>query len=64
MTLAIGVLLGSSRDPSWRRLNGLRIVAVFLGVAMLTSVYFFPMWTGLQADYWFIASHWWLPTWR
>lgn len=64
LTLVIGVLLGSARDPSWRRAGGLKTVAVFLGIAVLASVYFFPMWTGLQADYWFIASHWWLPTWR
>ena len=59
-----GILLGSSKDPAWRRASGLRIVAIFLGIAVVVSVFFWPLWTGATADYWFIAAHWWLPTWR
>ena len=64
LTLVIGMLLGTRSDPAWRRTNGLSTVAVFLAVCLLVSVYFYPMWTGIRADFWFIASHWWLPSWR
>ena len=64
LTLCIGMLLGSPEDDRWRRTNGLATVGVFLGVALLVSIYFYPLWTGITADYWFIASHWWLPSWR
>lgn len=59
-----GILLGTAEDPSWRRVSGLRIVAIFVGVAVIVSVFFWPLWSGTMADYWFIAAHWWLPTWR
>lgn len=59
-----GILLGSPDDPAWRRTSGLRIVAIFLGIAIVVSVFFWPLWTGTQLDYWLIAAHWWLPTWR
>jgi hypothetical protein len=39
-------------------------VTVFLLVALAVSLYFFPMWAGIPAEYRFLASHWWLPTWR
>jgi dolichyl-phosphate-mannose--protein O-mannosyl transferase len=64
LTLAIGVLIGTRDDPEWRRVNGLATAGVFVTIAALTSVFFFPMWTGILSDYWFLASHWWLPTWR
>jgi len=59
-----GIILGSRDDPSWRRLSGIRLVLVFLGVAVLVSAYYWPLWTAMQVDYVFLASHWWLPTWR
>ncbi|MBX3098497.1 MAG: phospholipid carrier-dependent glycosyltransferase [Salinibacterium sp.] len=64
LVTAMGLLLGKASDPSWRRLSGIRVVTIFCAVALVVSVYFWPLWTGTQADYWFIASHWWLPTWR
>lgn len=64
LTLAIGMLLGTARDPSWRRVSGLRVTAIFLIAATAASVFFWPLWTGQQLDYWYLAAHWWLPTWR
>lgn len=64
LTLAIGLLLGTRRDPSWRRVSGIRTTVIFLVIAAATSVFFWPLWTGQQLDYWFLAAHWWLPTWR
>ncbi|MDJ0335916.1 phospholipid carrier-dependent glycosyltransferase [Salinibacterium sp. G-O1] len=64
LTAVIGIVLGSSGDPGWRRLSGIRIVVIFLAVAIAVSVFFWPIWTGLRLDYAWLAAHWWLPTWR
>ncbi len=64
LTFVIGLILGSARDPRWKRTSGIRIVGIFLGIAALLSVFFWPLWAGIQLDYWYLASHWWLPTWR
>ncbi|MGV8897250.1 MAG: dolichyl-phosphate-mannose--protein mannosyltransferase [Rhodoglobus sp.] len=64
LTAVIGIVLGDARDPSWRRLSGIRIVVIFLAVAIAVSVFFWPSWTGLRLDYFWLAAHWWLPTWR
>lgn len=64
LTFVIGLILGSSRDARWKRTSGIRIVGIYLGIAVLVSAFFWPLWTGIQLDYWFLAAHWWLPTWR
>jgi dolichyl-phosphate-mannose--protein O-mannosyl transferase len=64
LTLVIGIILGSSRDPSYRRVSGIGVVAIFLGLATLTSIFFWPLWTGMQIDYDWMRAHWWLATWR
>ena len=64
LVTAMGILLGTGRDPTWRRVSGLRIVTIFVAIATVVSVFFWPLWTGAQLDYWLIAAHWWLPTWR
>lgn len=63
LTFAIGLIAGSRGDPPWRRVGGIRIVAVFLAAAALLSIFFWPLWTGIQLDYPWLAAHWWLPTW-
>ncbi|MEO8094212.1 MAG: phospholipid carrier-dependent glycosyltransferase [Pseudolysinimonas sp.] len=64
LTFVIGLILGSPHDPRWKRVSGVRIVSIFLGVAVVVSVFFWPLWAGIQLDYWYLAAHWWLPTWR
>ena len=64
LTIAIGLVLGTARDPRDRRVSGLAVVAVFLGLATLVSIFFWPLWTGLTIDYNYLRVHWWLPTWR
>ena len=61
---AAGILLGSARDPAWRRVSGLRIVGIYVAVAVVVSAYFWPLWSATMIDYWLMASHWWLPSWR
>ncbi|MCU1439203.1 MAG: phospholipid carrier-dependent glycosyltransferase [Rhodoglobus sp.] len=64
LTLVIGLVLGSPRNPWWERTSGVRVVVVFLAVAIAASVFFWPLWTGMQLDYDYMRVHWWLPTWR
>jgi len=64
LVLAIGDLLGSPGDDRSRRTIRVNLLAVFLGLAVAISVYFWPVWTGMVMPYDFVASHWWLPSWR
>ncbi|TAL41806.1 MAG: phospholipid carrier-dependent glycosyltransferase [Salinibacterium sp.] len=64
LTLVIGLVLGSARDPRWRRERSIRLVGVYLAAVTLVSIFYWPLWTGMQIDYWYLAAHWWLPTWR
>jgi hypothetical protein len=36
---------------------------VYLGVVVLASAYWFPMWTGMQMPWDFVRSHYWVPSW-
>lgn len=42
---------------------GLVIVCVFLGLCLLLSIYFWPLWTGQTIPLWYLRSHWWFPSW-
>ncbi|MCU1546106.1 MAG: hypothetical protein JWP30_1206 [Homoserinimonas sp.] len=64
LTFALGRVLGTRNDAPWRRLSGIRLLAIFLIFAVLVSAYFFPVWTGLTMPDLFIRSHYWLPGWR
>jgi dolichyl-phosphate-mannose-protein mannosyltransferase len=64
LVFVIGLVLGRTTDPPWRRDQGIRFVAVFLVLATLISVFFWPLWTGMQLDVRWMQAHWWLPTWR
>ena len=64
LVLAIGRLLGSRDDPAWFRNRGFALVGGFVVVCIAVSIYFWPLWAGIQLEYHYLASHWWLPTWR
>ena len=64
LAFALARILGSRDDPAPTRRVGLVVVGVFLALVLAVSVYFWPLWTGMQLDYGFLSSHWWLPTWR
>jgi dolichyl-phosphate-mannose-protein mannosyltransferase len=64
LTAVIGIILGSRDDPWDRRTSGLRTVGIFLALASLISVFYWPLWTGQTIDFTYLRAHWWLPTWR
>ncbi len=64
LTLVIGVILGTARDARARRVSGIRTVVIYLAVATAASIFFWPLWSGMQLEFGYLAAHWWLPTWR
>ncbi|TFC80138.1 phospholipid carrier-dependent glycosyltransferase [Cryobacterium sp. TMS1-20-1] len=44
--------------------GALRAVIVGLGVALLLTAFFFPVWTGMQTSFLFWQLHVWMPSWR
>ncbi len=64
LALVLGRLLGTAADEHWRRVGGIRLVAVFLGFSLLVSAFFWPLWTGSPVPVEFTRLHYWLPGWR
>ncbi len=64
LTFVIGLAIGSRGDPRWMRSRNLIVVGVFLGICVLVSAFFWPVWTGMPVPAWFLSLHYWLPSWR
>ncbi|WJY01782.1 phospholipid carrier-dependent glycosyltransferase [Curtobacterium sp. 458] len=63
LAAAIGLVLGRRTDERSRRTRAIVWVGVYLGVVVLASVYWYPMWTAIQMPWDFIRSHYWMPSW-
>ncbi|WP_353827134.1 dolichyl-phosphate-mannose--protein mannosyltransferase [Agromyces sp. SYSU T0242] len=63
LAAVIGVVLGPRDAPRWRRSQGLATTAVFLGVAVAVSAFFFPLWSAMPVSPEFRQLHFWLPGW-
>ena len=57
-------LVGTRSDPGPKRDAGMRWIAVFLVAAVAISIFFWPLWTGMQIDFKYMQLHYWLPTWE
>jgi dolichyl-phosphate-mannose-protein mannosyltransferase len=57
-------LVGHRGDNVYARERGIRILAIYLAVVVATSIFFWPMWTGIQLDWRLTQAHYWLPSWR
>ena len=64
LVFTFGLILGTRTDETWRRLSGIRLLAVVLIFMVLVSAFFYPLWVGMQAPLEFIQLHYWMPTWR
>ncbi|MCU1551312.1 MAG: phospholipid carrier-dependent glycosyltransferase [Glaciihabitans sp.] len=64
LAFVASMLIGARGDPPAAREWGIRWVAVFVVLAVAISVFFWPLWAGIQIDYNFLRAHWWLTTWR
>jgi dolichyl-phosphate-mannose-protein mannosyltransferase len=57
-------LIGARGDPEYRRAIGMHWIAVFLVAALAISIFFWPLWTGMQIDFKYMQLHYWIPTWE
>jgi len=64
LAFTIVLVLGTPDDDSRTRSLAIRLVGAFLVLAVLLSVFFWPLWSGMQVEFGFLRAHWWLPTWR
>ena len=64
LTMVIGIILGTAKDPRERRTSGILVVTIFVTAAAAMSVFYWPLWTGMQIDYDYMRIHWWFETWR
>jgi dolichyl-phosphate-mannose-protein mannosyltransferase len=55
--------LGSAADSTYRRTLGIASVAAYLGIVLAASVFFWPIWSGVQTSYEFWHAHMWLRSW-
>lgn len=60
LTLALAAIAGSAHDATARRTIGLATVAVFLGIVVATSVFFWPLWNATPVPVEFMQLHYWL----
>jgi dolichyl-phosphate-mannose-protein mannosyltransferase len=63
LTYVLGLVLGRSSDPPWRRRQGLVIVGLFLVAALLVAAFFLPVWTAEQIPYQDWRWRMWMPSW-
>ena len=61
ITFVVGLILRTKDD--YKRSTGIAILTVLGIVAVLLSIFFYPLWTGMQIPYWYWHIHMWLPSW-
>ncbi len=64
LVAALGIILGKRTDDPLRRLSGIRVVGVIVIVAIVLTIFYYPMWTATQAPWTFINLHYWVPSWK
>nr|WP_237740767.1 phospholipid carrier-dependent glycosyltransferase [Arthrobacter crystallopoietes] len=63
LTYVLGLVLGRSSDPPWRRRQGVLIVGLFVVAALLVAAFFLPVWTAEQIPYQDWRWRMWMPSW-
>ncbi|MEY4040458.1 MAG: hypothetical protein RLZZ52_1326 [Actinomycetota bacterium] len=63
LTFAVGIVLGKESDSPERKKTGIAVVTCFGILAVLLSIFFYPLWSGMQIPYWYWHIHMWLPSW-
>ncbi|MEJ3403689.1 phospholipid carrier-dependent glycosyltransferase [Rathayibacter sp. YIM 133350] len=63
LTFVLALILGRRTDVWWKRQRGIGIVAAYLLVCALVSVFFWPLWTGETIPYWYWHLHMWVTSW-
>jgi dolichyl-phosphate-mannose-protein mannosyltransferase len=63
LVVALGAILRPDGEGTHPRRSGIVIVGVFLGLAVLLSAFWYPMWTATWVPDMFIRLHYLLPSW-
>ncbi|WP_423184030.1 dolichyl-phosphate-mannose--protein mannosyltransferase [Arthrobacter sp. NyZ413] len=63
LAYGLGLVLGRSDDPPWRRRSGLYLVGLVVVVAVLLSAFFYPIWTAETISYQDWRMRMWMPSW-
>lgn len=63
LVFALREIAGAPTQSRERRQSGQRVVLVFLGVAVVLAVFWYPLWSAMQIPYEFYRLHNWLPGW-
>jgi dolichyl-phosphate-mannose-protein mannosyltransferase len=63
LVYCLGLVLGKTSDPPWRRRSGLYGVALFVVAAVLVSSFFYPVWTAEMITYQDWRLRMWMPSW-
>lgn len=63
LTFALQTIANPPRASTNRRSAGQRVVLVFLGVALVLSVFWYPLWSAMQVPYEFYRLHNWMTGW-
>lgn len=63
LVYALGLVLGRSDAPPWRRRSGLYVVGLVVVLAVLLSAFFYPVWTAQVISYQDWRMHMWMPSW-
>ncbi|RFA19888.1 phospholipid carrier-dependent glycosyltransferase [Subtercola boreus] len=64
LTFVIGMALGRRTDARRKRVSALWVVAGYLLLASVVTVFFWPVWTAQPIPGWLLTLHYWLPSWR
>ena len=57
------IVAGATATAIPRRIAGQRVVLVFLAVAALLSIFWYPLWSAMQVPYEFYRLHNWMQGW-
>ena len=63
LTFALQHVAGAASTVVSRRTAGQRVVIVFLAVAVLLSIFWYPLWSAMQVPYEFYRLHNWMQGW-
>ncbi|MGO4583046.1 dolichyl-phosphate-mannose--protein mannosyltransferase [Arthrobacter sp. 2RAF6] len=63
LVYGLGLVLGRSGAPPWRRRSGLYVVGLVVVLAVLLSAFFYPVWTAEVISYQDWRMRMWMPSW-
>ena len=63
LTYVLGLALGRSNDPPWRRRSGLYVVGLVVMLAVIATAFFYPVLTAEVISYQDWRMRMWMPSW-